>query len=204
MASITVNATGSVPVTEHRAEVHLHVEVGAEAPGDALAGLDQRLQRLRGVLAGQAVGDDDVATHGLHVQPRFDPEAGRERGATAGSTVVVGLAGLEAVPDLVAAVVAEGVSVQQVVQVPVVTPDMEATARRLAVEQARELAGQLAAASGGAIGGLLSLLEPGGGLHAYAPNTGIAYPHRTHVWEQHGRASVTVTAVYELVDPADR
>lgn len=208
MASITVNATGSVPVTEHRAEVHLRLEATAGLPGEALTALAGKIARLRGLLSERAVADDRVATEHLDVQPRWG-EHGRADGAIAGTTVRVSLPSVDEVGALLDAAltaVGDGASVQHVGQVPVTTPALEAQARAEAVEAARAQAQELAAAAGGALGGLLSLLEAGPGapapFYAMAPNTGAVYRPKPHLWEAHDQVHVSVTAVYELVEPA--
>lgn len=210
MASITVNATGSVPVTEHRAEIRLRLEAGADLPGEALTALAVKVERLRGLLAERQVADDFVATDHLDVQPHWS-EHGRQEGAVAGTTVRVSLPAVADVGpllDAALAAVGEGASVQHVAQVPVTTPAIEGQARARAVEAARAQAQELAEAAGGTIGGLLSLLEAGPGapapFFAMAPNTGAVYRPKPHLWEAQDHVHVTVTAVYELVDPADR
>ena len=202
MASITVSATGTAPVEEHRAEVHLGIETAPASPPDALAALASRVERLRGVLAERGVPDADVTTEQLHVQPHFDPQVGRPVGTTAGTSVRVALPSLDAVPALLTAVVDDDVRVHHVGQVPVVTEAVESAARRDAVGKARARAAELAEAVGGTLGGLLSLLE-GGPPPAVSP-TGMrlaaAAAPEVHLWERGSVASVTVTAVYELVE----
>ena len=209
MASITVNATGTAPVTEHRAEVHLRLEAGADLPGEALAALTAKVERLRGLLAERGLPDDAVATEHLDVQPRWDPAGGQPNGALAATAVRITVgspAEVGALLDHLLGGLGAGATVQHVGQVPVVPADVEAAARRAAVEAARERAAQLAEAAGGALGGLLSLLE--GGAPGWSPFPGPARPlaaaSEVHVWERRSEATVTVTAVYELVDAADR
>lgn len=204
MASITVNATGTAPVAEHRAEVHLRLEAGADLPGEALAALTAKVERLRGLLAERGVPDGAVATEHLDVQPRWDPAGGQPNGALAATSVRIAApspADVGALLDHLLGALGAGATVQHVAQVPVVPRELEVAARRAAVEAARDRAQQLAEAAGGTLGGLLSLLE--GGAAGWSPFPGAARPMaagEVHVWERRSEASVTVTAVYELVE----
>lgn len=159
---VTVDAVGTVSATPDLLTLTMGVQVRAPSAVDALRQSSERAQALVDTLKGAGVAAVDIQTAQLSLWPQYDRNGEQIIGYQASQSVVAKLRDLEragAVIDAGAEAVGDAITLQGVAFSIEDTGPLYATARRLAVEQARTQAEQLAAAAGAEVGQVLAITE---------------------------------------------
>jgi uncharacterized protein len=169
--TITVTGVGQVRGTPDVADLSIGVTGRGASAAEALGAVSDRANALLAVLRDAGVGDDDIQTRDLSVQPTYD---GRDRitGFEASNTVVarvrdIGRAG--AVVDAAAAKVGDAVRMNGITFSIDDDSALLATARTKAAKRARAQAEQLAAGAGVELGDVLTIRETSAGTPVNYP-----------------------------------
>jgi uncharacterized protein YggE len=165
--TITVTGVGKVKGTPDVADLSIGVQAHAGTAVEALQTVDDRAQKVIGVLHDAGVDDADIQTNGLSVGPTYDDQSHID-GYQASNSVVARIRDLSkagAIIDAAADRAGDNIRVDSITFSIDDDSDLLAQARAKAVKRARAQAGQLADAAGVSVGDVLTIDEQ----TAYSP-----------------------------------
>ena len=159
--TITVVGVGKVKGTPDVADLSIGVEAQAGTAVDALNTVNDRAQKVLGVLHDAGVDDADIQTSGLSVNPTYD-ERSHITGYGASNSVVARIRDLSkagAIIDAAAAKAGDNIRVNSITFSIDDDSALLAAARTKAVKRARAQAAQLADGAGVSVGDVLTIDE---------------------------------------------
>jgi len=159
--TITVVGVGKVKGTPDVADLSIGVEAQAGTAVDALNTVNDRAQKVLGVLHDAGVDDADIQTSGLSVNPTYD-ERSHIDGYAASNSVVARIRDLSkagAIIDAAAAKAGDNIRVNSITFSIDDDSALLAAARTKAVKRARAQAAQLADGAGVSVGDVLTIDE---------------------------------------------
>jgi uncharacterized protein YggE len=159
--TITVVGVGKVKGTPDVADLSIGVQAQAGSAADALATVNDRAQKVLGVLHDAGVDDADIQTTDLSITPTYDDHQHVE-GYQAANTVVARIRDLSkagGIVDAAAAKAGDNIVLQGITFSIDDDSALLAAARTKAVKRARAQAGQLADAAGVSVGDVLTIDE---------------------------------------------
>jgi hypothetical protein len=163
--TVTVTGTGRVAIAPDLAQLRLGVAVTRPTAVTAQADASAAMTAVLAALRDAGVGDRDLRTTGLGLQPVMDyrGDAGPVlRGYEARNAVVARVRDLERLPGAIDAAIAAGATTLEDVRFEVEDrAAAERAAREAAVADALASAAVLAAAAGAGLGPVLALAEAG-------------------------------------------
>jgi uncharacterized protein YggE len=165
--TITVTGVGKVKGTPDVADLSIGVAGRAGTAVEALQTIDDRAQKVIGVLHDAGVDDADIQTNGLTVGPTYDDQSHID-GYQASNSVVARIRDLSkagAIIDAAAEKAGDNIRVDSITFSIDDDSDLLAQARAKAVKRARAQAGQLADAAGVSVGDVVTIDEQ----TAYSP-----------------------------------
>ncbi len=158
--SIIVNGTGRVSVTPDRLFLNLGVETRAPKVADALRANNRAAQDLIKVLKDKGVADKDIKTSQLSIYPQFDTTGRKITSYQVTNSVTATIRDITTSGDLIdaaATVAGDAIRINGLV-FSVADPSVPlASARDLAVKDAKTQAEQLAASAGVKLGKLRTI-----------------------------------------------
>jgi len=162
---ITATGTGKVSVRPDTAIVQVGAETRAPSLADATADVSRRISAVFERVKALGVAERDITTVTYAIDPviaqrRSEEEATRILGYRVANVVQLRIRQLDAVGRIMDAAVAAGANTMRGLTFTVADPQaVEAQARTLAVQNAKEKAGKLAEAAGVTLGELALLTE---------------------------------------------
>ena len=166
---ITVSGDGKVVASPDIAEVSFGVQTGPQVSAKvAVQKLDKDMKSVLAAVKATGIDDKDVRTQQFYLSPMYDWNDGKQtlRGYEASQQVTVKVRDLDKVGELLSTVSENGVNQIGGISFTIDNPDeLQAQARREAIEKAQEKAVKLAKDLGMTLGKLKGYNEGGG----YAP-----------------------------------
>ena len=159
--TITVVGTGQVKGTPDVADLSMGVEAQAASAVDALSTVNDRAQKVLGVLHDAGVDDADIQTSDLQVNPTYD-DHNHISGYSASNSVIARIRDLSkagAIIDAAAAKAGDNIRVDSITFSIDDDSALLAAARAKAVKRAKAQASQLADAAGVSVGNVLTIDE---------------------------------------------
>lgn len=166
--SVTVYGEGKVEATPDRAILPVTIETKEKALADAKAKNDKRTDALIKTATSFGISRDKLKTSGLMIAPQYRWEQKTNRqvfeGYMVSRSVTITVDDLEKSEKLIAALTEAGIDQVQGIQFTFANPEaLEASARKLAMGDARAKAQQLAEAGGAKLGTPLTIALTEGG-----------------------------------------
>jgi hypothetical protein len=163
--TVTVTGTGRIATAPDIARLRLGVAVTRPTAGAAQADAAAAMTAVLGALRDAGVGERDLRTSGLGLQPVMDYRADGGpvlRGYEVRNAVIARLRDLDRLPVAIDAAIAAGATTLEDVHFDVEDrAAAEAAAREAAVADALARASALAAAAGASLGPVLAVVEAG-------------------------------------------
>jgi uncharacterized protein len=160
--TIEVVGEGTASAQPDRCVLHVALRATRDRVGDAIGAVAATADDTLRALREAGLGDSDLATTDLNVQPWWDQPSQQITAHVATYALSVSVAGIDRVPAIVDALSAAAGDALQIERVGFAHGDpapLVAAARRAAVADARARAEQLADAAGVGLGALLEVRE---------------------------------------------
>jgi hypothetical protein len=205
-SGVTVAGQGSALGVPDVAVLTLGVEAEAATVGEARTQAASAMDAMLQALKDGGVDEDDIQTVRFSVQPRYDFEDNRQvlRGFVVTNVATAKVREIDTAGELVDAALAAGGDLSRVDSIGFTIDDpseLEAEARRLAVEEARRRAETLADAAGAELGRVLSITESGGAVPVPGGEVPVGRDEgETPIEPGEIEVQVQVQVVYELKD----
>ena len=206
--TLSVTGSGVATAAPDMAVVTIGVVESAADASSAMDRVSDGVSRLLAAISEVGVDDRDVQTTGLSVSPRYAPPRPNQTGPRvemyqAANSVTIRVRDLDLLGPLLGDLMGKGANALNGLRFDVADPaPLEATAERLAVEDAARTARNLAAAAGLTLGPILSMSEGGqiGGGMPVMRSFEMAESAAVPVAGGEVSRAASVSIVYELLD----
>jgi uncharacterized protein len=206
VSSITVNGEGKMKVKPDTASLSLGVQAVAPTATDALSQANTSAAALIAALKAAGIGDNDIATSGLSINPQYGSSADVITGYQASNSATVTVRDITQTGPVIDAAAAAAGDHITIGGVSFYVDDTEAligAARADAIDNAKKRAGEYAAAAGVSVGSVVQISEVAINnplLQFYAASaaadSGATAPTPIQTGTQD--LTVSVTVVYQL------